>query len=60
MYTCRAGEPQMVEADVGDHSVIIASEALTAEGSWEMVPDGSFVIVDGTGGVTIRPHEIQA
>lgn len=55
LYTCRSGKPELVEADEDEHSVIIASEPLTRDKSWQIVPNNSIVTVDATRKVAIRP-----
>ena len=58
LYTCRSGKPELVEADEDEHSVIIASEPLTADASWRVVPNNSMVTVDSNRSVAIRPMRI--
>lgn len=58
LYTCRSGQPELVQADEDEHSVIVASEPLTRDASWQVVPNNSIVTVDATRSVAVRPMGI--
>lgn len=58
LYTCRSGKPELVEAHEDEHSVIIASEPLTGDASWQVVPNNSLVTVDETRSVSVRPMDV--
>ncbi|MEZ5557733.1 MAG: class II glutamine amidotransferase [Pseudomonadales bacterium] len=55
LYACRAGTPELLEAEEDAHSVIVASEALTGDASWRTVPAGSMVLIDRDRDVEVRP-----
>ncbi len=59
LYTCRSGKPELVEAHEDEHSVIISSEPLTRDASWQVLPNNSIVTIDSTRSVSIRPIEIS-
>lgn len=44
-YTCRDGECRMLDADDEGGAVIVSSEPLSAESSWETVPGNHLVVV---------------
>lgn len=58
LYTCRSGKPELVEADEDEHSVIVASEPLTRDPSWQVVPNNSIVTVNASRSVALRPMTI--
>ncbi|MCH5377824.1 MAG: class II glutamine amidotransferase [Planctomycetes bacterium] len=58
LYTCRSGKPELVEAHEDEHSVIISSEPLTGDASWQTLPNNSIVTIDSTRSVSIRPIEV--
>jgi len=60
LYTIRHGLPELVEADEDAHSVIVSSEPLTDDASWQIVPNASVVIIDGVRDVRIRPMVLAA
>jgi ergothioneine biosynthesis protein EgtC len=55
LYSCRSGQPQLIEADEDEHAVIVASEALTDDASWRIVPNNHVILVDAARAVTLRP-----
>ncbi len=57
LYTCRSGKPELVEAHEDEHSVIISSEPLTGDASWQVVPNNSIVTIDSKRSVSVRPIE---
>jgi len=60
LYSIRHGVPELVEADEDAHSVIVSSEPLTDDASWQTVPNSSVVIMDGARDVRIRPMVLAA
>jgi predicted glutamine amidotransferase len=55
LYSCRSGTPELLEADEDEHSVIVASEALTGDASWRVVPNNHLVSIDSRRQVSLRP-----
>ena len=60
IYNCRSGKPKLIEAREQEQSVIIASEPLTREPTWQAVPNNSIVTVDAGRAVSVRPINIAA
>lgn len=60
LYTCRSGKPELVEAHEDEHSVIISSEPLTRDASWQVVPGNSIVTIDARRNVSVRAINIEA
>lgn len=54
-YVCENGACRMVDAPSEDQAFLIASEPLSGEASWEVIPENSLVLLDPEHGVTIRP-----
>jgi len=54
-YTCTDGVCHMVDADEEHHAAIVASEPLTEEASWRLVPPNHMVLVDPDQSVDLRP-----
>jgi glutamine amidotransferase len=55
LYSCRSGTPELVEAHEDEHSVIVASEPLTGDASWQVVPNNHLVAIDARRRVSLRP-----
>ena len=55
LYSCRSGAPELVEAHEDAHSTIVASEPLTGDASWQIVPNDHLVVIDGRRRVSMRP-----
>jgi ergothioneine biosynthesis protein EgtC len=55
LYTCRSGQPQLIEADEDEHSVIVASEPLTDDQSWRVVPNNTLIMVDSVRAISLSP-----
>lgn len=58
IYTCRSGTPKLIEARTHEQSVIVASEPLTREGTWQEVPNNSLVMVDAGRTISVRPINV--
>ena len=55
LYSLQSGRPRLIEADEDEHAVILASEPLTQDSSWRVVPAGSMVLIDARRTAAIRP-----
>jgi len=55
LYRCDNRTARLVDLIDGQHAVIVASEALTADRTWTMVPGNHLVAIDRDRTVSIRP-----
>jgi len=55
IYVCRDGVCAMVEPGAGGHAVIVASEPLSADPGWSVVPPNHVVVVGEDRSVDVRP-----
>ncbi len=60
LYSCRSGTPQLIEADEDAHAIIVASEALTDDPSWRVVPNNTMLVVDSERLLSLRPVNVAA
>jgi predicted glutamine amidotransferase len=60
LYTCRSGKPELVETDEDEHAVIVSSEPLTRDSSWQVVPRNSILTIDARLKVSVRAINIEA
>ena len=58
LYTCRSGIPKLIEAHEDEHSVIVASESLTDDSSWRVVPANHIVIIDARRQIVLRGIDV--
>lgn len=58
LYSCRAGNPELHEADEDEHAVIVSSEVLTDDDSWQVVPNNTMVLIDANRDCTLRPLKL--
>jgi glutamine amidotransferase len=49
------GVPRLLDAEVGEHAVIVASEALTEDAEWTVVPPNHLVVISPHREVEVRP-----
>lgn len=54
-YVCEQGECRMVATEAGTGAVLVASEPLSTEPGWEMVPVNHLVLIDEHRQVAIEP-----
>lgn len=59
-YHCEAGTPRLLDAEVGQHAVIVSSEALTKDAGWTVVPPNHGVVISPDRDAEIRPFEPRA
>ncbi len=59
-YVCEHGQCRMVAADEGIGAVLVASEPLSEESGWEMVPMNHLVLIDEDRTVRIEPASASA
>lgn len=59
-YHCEAGVPKLLDAEIGAHAVIVASEALTHDDQWKIVPPNHLVVISPGRDVEIRPFAPHA
>lgn len=55
LYSFESGKPELVEAHEDAHSVIVASEPLTRDASWSVIPSGSMVAIGARRKAVTRP-----
>jgi predicted glutamine amidotransferase len=54
-YVCEDDQCRMVDAQKSRRAIMVASEPLTEEDTWQIVPPGSMMLVDGDHGIDFRP-----
>lgn len=54
-YVCRDGVCEMADAGAGGHAVIVASEPLSEDPGWSVVPPNHMVVVGADRAVDVRP-----
>ena len=59
LYSCRSGNPELLEADEDEHAVIVSSEVLTDDNSWQVVPNNTIVLIDADRACTLRPFRVE-
>jgi predicted glutamine amidotransferase len=54
-YVCRDGVCQMIDSEPGEPTALVASEPLTEERGWQVVPQNHLVMVDERRNIRMRP-----
>jgi predicted glutamine amidotransferase len=54
-YHCESGVPRLEAVEIGEHAVIVSSEALTDDPDWAVVPPNHLVVISGARDVEVRP-----
>jgi ergothioneine biosynthesis protein EgtC len=55
LYACHDGAARLLEAEAGGHAVIVASEPLTEDPTWSVVPPQHLLRIRADRSVAIRP-----
>ncbi len=60
VYHCEDGVCRLSRTQEASHAVLVSSEPLSADSSWQTVPANHLVVVDGQGRADVRPISMPA